>query len=294
MLKYLETFCSKIRFPQVAIQDLSENYIKLCKNEKELENFQELVVYFKENNKKEDYKLIFSKLDLISERSGVNKYSIHMLYLIALSVHTKFLYEREGISSEIYWSSMTDLRAKLVECDELYGIWGTSAGWWEIDFFNLNLIALGRIQYEIIEFDEEYKSGNIIVNQGDKVINMHIPSIGPLLYEDCKASFDMAAEFYKDYFIDRPVIFVCHSWLLYPEHVKFLPKESNIIKFMSFFDIISSEVSTEKLDLWRVFYKDWEKEPIELPRNTTLQRAYADWLLEGNNIGVGQGIFIYN
>lgn len=293
MLNYIETFCNEIRFPGEAIQDLLQNYNELSTKEDCLERFNELVEYFKKNNSKDEYKVIFSKLDEIAKLSGIHNYTIHMLYLIALSIHTRKLYEEKNISYEIYLDSMTDLRAKLMECNELYGVWGTSAGWWEIDFFNLNLIALGRLQYELIPYEGEYTSGIHSLKHGDMVINMHIPSHGPLLYEDCKASFKKAALHFKDYFEGKPVAFVCHSWLLYPEHKEFLPLNSNILKFMSFFDITSSEISEDKSDLWRVFYKDWKKEPIDLPRNTSMQKAYADWLMKGNKIGTGHGVFFY-
>ncbi len=294
MLSYIESFLSEIDFPKEAIEDLIKNYELLSRKDECFSKFNELVNYFKDHNGKEEYQGIFAKLDEIAKQLEMSNYSLHMLYLIALSIHTRELYEKKNLSYDIYLNSMSDLRAKLFECRELHEIWGTAAAWWEIDFFNLNLIALGRLQYELIEFDEDYSNGTHQLNNGDVVINMHIPSLGPLLYEDCQKSFAIAAEFYKEHFIDRPVAFVCHSWLLYPEHKEFLPKGSNILKFMSFFDIFSSEIDDKKEDLWRVFYKDWEKEAKDLPRNTSIQRAYADWLMKGNNIGTGQGVFFYD
>jgi hypothetical protein len=293
MHSYIVTFCNEIRFPEEAIQDLLQNYNELSAKENWLDRFNELVEYFKKNNSKDKHEAIFSQLDEVAKLSGLQNYSVHMLYLIALSIHTRKLYEEKNISFDIYLDSMSDLRAKLMECYELYGVWGTSVGWWEIDLFNLNLIALGRLQFELIPYQGEYTNGTHRLKQGDMVLNVHIPSLGPLLYEDCKASFKKAALYFRDYFKERPVTFVCHSWLLYPEHRLFLPPNSNILKFMSFFDIISSEISEDKSDLWRVFYKDWEKDPIDLPRNTSIQRAYADWLMNGNKIGMGYGVFFY-
>ncbi len=293
MLNYIETFCNEIRFPQEAIKDLQQNYEKLSQNESCLERFHGLVERFKKDSSKNRQKEIFAELDEIGQLTGVHNYSVHMLYLIVLSVYTRELYEEKNISHDTFIDSMSDLRAKLMECKEFDGIWGTNVGWWEIDLFNLSLIALGRLQYELIPYQGEYTKGNHHIKQGDMVLNVHIPSLGPLLYEDCKASFQKAALYFKDRFKDGPVTFVCHSWLLYPEHREFLPPNSNILKFMSFFDITSSEVSEKKSDLWRVFYKDWEKEPIDLPRNTSIQRAYADWLLKGKKIGTGDGVYLY-
>ena len=292
MDNYLVTFCNEIRFPEEATQDLLENYIELRSKENCFARFSELVESFKTYNSN-DYSDIFTELDDIAMLSGLHKYSIHMLYLIALSINTRKLYEEKHISIEIFLDSMADLRAKLMECKELYGVWGTGVASWEIDLFNLNLIALGRLQFELIPYQGEYTKGIHSIKQGDMVLNIHIPSLGPLLYDDCKASFKKAANHFKDFFKEKPVVFVCHSWLLYPEHKEFLPPNSNILKFMSFFDIISSEISENKLDLWRIFYKDWEKDPMDLPRNTSIQRSYADWLMKGNKIGIGSGVFFY-
>lgn len=50
----------------------------------------------------------------------------------------------------------------------------------------------------------------------------------------------------------------------------------------------------EHSDLWRIFYSEYANEPKDLPRNTSLERAYADWLAAGNAIGGGSGFFIYD
>lgn len=293
MQDYIVSFCNEISFPEEAIQDLLQVYNDLSSKEAYFQQFHELVEYFKINNSKESYSGIFEKLDELAKISGIHNFSLHMLYLIALSIYTRELYKEKGISYEIFLDSMSDLRAKLLECKELHEVWGSCVAWWEIDLFNLNLVALGRLQYELIPYEGEYTKGDYHLKQGDMVLNIHIPSLGPLFVEDCKASFRKAAEHFKEYFLDRPVVFVCHSWLLYPEHREFLPQNSNILKFMDFFDIVSSEVNEDKPDLWRVFYKDWDKEPKDLPRNTSIQRAYADWLMKGNKIGMGNGVYIY-
>jgi len=293
MHNYIETFCNDILFPKEAIEDLLHKYNELSAKDDLLKKFNELVEYYPNFNSKEEYDSIFAKLDEIAKLSGIHNYSVHMLYLIALSIHTREIYDERNIPLDVYLASMTDLRAKLMECNELHGVWGTAVAWWEIDLFNLNLIALGRLQYELIPFSGEYTDGKHHLRQGDMVLNVHIPSLGPLLYDDCKESFKKAALHFQDDFKDKPVAFVCHSWLLYPEHNEFLPPNSNILIFMSFFDIISSETSEDKSDLWRVFYKDWEKDPVDLPRNTSIQRAYADWLMKGNKIGMGFGVFFY-
>lgn len=60
---------------------------------------------------------------------------------------------------------------------------------------------------------------------------------------------------------------------------------------MNLFDIYEAYDDEKKQDLWRVYSSAWDKEPDQLPRNTTLQRAYADWMKQGNPVGVGKGVF---
>lgn len=291
MLAYLKEFCQEIDFPEEAIEGLSLAYGQLEKRKESHTKFLELVEYYKEHNEKSEYEGIIGKLDEIAEETGINKFTLHMLYAIALSKHTRFLYEQKGIDDKIFLDTMYDLKAKLMECHQLHDVWGTFVFWWEIDLFNLNLIALGRLQFEVNEFTEDYQGEKYSLKPGDKVLNMHIPSGKPLDCDACKESFIKATEFYREYFADKPVAFMCNSWLLYPAHREFLPKTSNILKFMDFFDIISSKERKDQGYLWRIFYKDWEKEPKDLPRNSSLQRAYADWIMEGNYAGEGIGVF---
>lgn len=295
MGNYLVEFCQEIDFPKEAIAVLESSLGQLEDKSKENNRFLELVEYYKDHNDKKEQEIIISKLNEIAKESGINQYTLHMLYAIALSKHTRVMYEEKGLSNENFLDTMYDLKAKLMECYELHEVWGTAVFWWEIDLFNMNLIAFGRLQFEVIEYageyEGEYKGKTCKLNKGDKVLNMHIPSGKPLNIDECRESFKMAAEFYKDYFVDRPVAFVCTSWLLYPSHREFLPEKSNILKFMDLFHIVSFKIREDKQYLWRIFYKDWEKEAKDLPKNTSLQRAYADWLVKGNPAGEGHGVF---
>ena len=86
----------------------------------------------------------------------------------------------------------------------------------------------------------------------------------------------------------------CGSWLLYPKHYEFLPKGSNILRFMDNFDIVHSWEDPGFGDCWRVFNKNWDGDATALPRSSSLQRAYAEWLENGNNAGEGHGILVYD
>ena len=123
------------------------------------------------------------------------------------------------------------------------------------------------------------------------MINVHIPSCGPLDPEAFKASYAKAAEFYKEEFQDQPLVFVCTSWLLFPAHKEILPEHSNIRAFLSDYDVY--ETNEDNGDLWRIYYGAEEKGFENLPENTGLERAYKKWLVDGHMAGYARGVYLY-
>ena len=69
---------------------------------------------------------------------------------------------------------------------------------------------------------------------------------------------------------------------------------SNIVSFMHDFDIIYSEETSDFDNAWRIYGADGNKPADQLPRNTSIQRAYADWLQNGNKAGWGYGVFLFD
>ena len=154
--------------------------------------------------------------------------------------------------------------------------------------------ALGRMQYEFSEFQgESHTAGGITVKKGDCVLTMHIPSCGPLTKDLREDSYRRAYTFYQKDFPGKPVIFTCSSWLLYPPHDGMLPKSSNVVSFLHDFDPVFS-VETDTFDnAWRIYGADGGKPLDQLPQNTSMQRAYANWLRGGHKAGWGYGIFMF-
>ena len=90
------------------------------------------------------------------------------------------------------------------------------------------------------------------------------------------------------------MLFCCGSWLLYPRHREFLPEKSNILRFLDDFEIVSWAEKENFGDAWRVFGRYSELPVEQLPRDTSLRRAYADWLAAGNKTGDGYGLFLFD
>ncbi|HII79717.1 MAG TPA: DUF5596 domain-containing protein [Methanosarcina sp.] len=60
--------------------------------------------------------------------------------------------------------------------------------------------------------------------------------------------------------------------------------------FMDNFSYIKGYNRKEFTDSWRIFGKDAGKPPVDLPRDTSLQKAFAEYLEKGGTPGVGYGI----
>ncbi|MGN0400549.1 MAG: acyltransferase domain-containing protein [Blautia sp.] len=285
---YLKNFWIEFDYPEEAVESLERDMNKVISCQNVWEIFETYDREYSENIHM-DYGKIFRDLEQSADSCGVSPYTLHLLFLAGLSRKTRKLYRERKIPESIFRDSMKDLYWKLLECYKLYGIWGTFVAEWMPWWFELRRFALGRFQYELIEFEDIYEKNGVSLHPGDKVVQVHIPSAGPLKREEYLKSYKIAAEFYKDVFGNGPVIFFCESWLLFPKHRKFLPETSNILGFMSDYYIYKEEYTNQ--DLWRIFYKDCKKMPKELPEDTRLQRAYKSWLMTGHTGGVGFGIF---
>lgn len=214
-----------------------------------------------------------------------------LVFLEMFSENTLKLYGSSDLdlTEHIFYHTMEDFTIWVNVCKRDYGHWGIKEYYWLQKHLRAELYHLGRMQYHYIKFNKDsYSNKYINVKRDDTVINIHIPE---------GHSFDRATrlESYRiAYKLLKCNIFVCDSWLLYPKHRDFLPRYSNILNFMDDFNIFDSHESTDMSNMWRIFNRRETYIPSELPRNTGLQRAYADWLAAEGVTGSGYGIFYFD
>ena len=246
-----------------------------------------------------------AKVETLEKESGIHKYSLDLLLIIECTLLLKNDYEQKFLEDgrytlEIFYETMKDITYKVRECQDVYGVCGIFVGFWYDGFFDMTRFALGRLQFEMMPL---WLSSPVVVNgckleNGMEVINMHIPSCGPLTPKESDESLAMATEFFKEKFLERPVVFVMSSWLLDENLIALLP-EGNIKEFVARFSILS----TNKLDYfddgWRVFgnawcfdREHWRRQIGTLPRNTRLQKAIFDYLQQGGSFGYGYGVIV--
>lgn len=241
-----------------------------------------------------------NNLDPISDACrevGRSHYPADALYLFMLTAPLKERYKKLGILSEdIYLNSIKDVKWKLLKTHNMDGIWGTSFGHWSAGFFIPKIFGIGRLQFELHHLGMNYAGHGFDLTPDTVVINTHIPASGPLLPELCVESFKRAHEFFRDKFPSGISVFMIESWLMFLKQREFLPSKSNIIKFMDLFEIMATyECDPGSRDeMWRIFGKDAGLPAEQLPRDTGLRRAYADWIQKGGNVGGGYGILFFD
>ena len=290
---YVGNFCREFDYPEPATDVLIRTSRAILENSAAAEIFRRTGRDFLSGRLRNGPEVLDALQDA-ADLTEIHPYTVHLLFYIGLSFPLRERYRQKRIGMDIYRDSMLDLKWKMLECRQVYGIWGSFVAWWFDGFFRLTRFALGRLQYERLPFGREYKGTQGVLKSESPVLNMHIPSCGPLTHEACMDSFQKAYAFYRKDFPEGPIPYMCHSWLLFPEHVRMLPETSRIRHFLSYFEILEWQNEPEGSDLWRIFGRLYDGRPQELPRDTGLRQAYADWLTAGHLPGWGLGLFYFD
>ena len=289
MRAYLEKFFREFAYVPEDAAELLAAYDKVCENGQAMALWQEALDMY-DQELLCDYPRLLELADEAAEAVGLHEYTLELLIYICMSRKLEQRYAERGLNRELFVGAMLDLRYKLEECKAVYGITGSFVASWFGGFYRLTRFALGRLQFEVIDFGDTYEKDGHRLEPDSKVINMHIPRTGgPLDPASCDASFRMAKEFFRGQVAD-PTPFVCHSWLLYPENKNILSETSNTYKFMSRFDIIRTSRDKHGANLWRLFDTK-ETNPDRLPVDTSFRRRYVEYLKNGGKLGSGFGLF---
>ncbi|QHW34735.1 hypothetical protein GZH47_30685 [Paenibacillus rhizovicinus] len=133
----------------------------------------------------------------------------------------------------------------------------------------------------------------LALQQGDNVLNVHIPEGSRMTHDACRESYADAARLFADCFPDQPFnAFVCSSWLLSPEFREWLPVHSNIRQFQSDYHLLPL-ISDETQTLERVFGFGTKLADLpDLKPETSLQRVIYDRLTAGESVHNGCGFIL--
>lgn len=230
-------------------------------------------------------------LQKVSDISGVNRYSVDMVFVLLCARPLRYIYSKNGFGEELFYETMIDTKYKLAECKALHNVWGTFVITWYKGFFTLDRFKLGRLQYD--KFSSPYGAYENYLEEKEMILSCHIPSSGSLDIEDVKDSLRQAYKFYKDIIKDGKLKVVCRSWLLHPELIEKLKPSSNIRKFYDLFKVLDSGDRKENADFWRIFNKEY-REGIadEITPENSLQKTVLEHLQSGGTIGWGFGVIV--
>ncbi len=290
MKSFITTFLEKYNVPEEGQKAVLSAYEILKSHARFLSLLDSF--YEREDNLKD----FLVSLNAVGEETKIANYTVNFVFYLCLAPKMKEEYEKKGIDAQIYEDTLEDLTYKQKECLDTEGIWGIVPADWFYFLFHLRTFALGRLQYVLNEYDgEETKVAGKTVKKGDKIVRIHIPSSGKAFDKEARyASYEKAYHFFKKEFLGKEPLFACDSWLLNPKNEEILGGDSNIVSFMKDFKIVFSYEYPGKENLWRIFGKKAELPPEELPRETRMQRAFADWLLKGNKLGAAEGLFYFD
>jgi len=169
-------------------------------------------------------------------------------------------YAEAGIPEEILIDTLRDIPRWTAEWSNVKGELHLSELGWLEGSMDLRLFKLGRLQF--CRGKAECDVPQYGIKKDDPVLVMHIPADGKLDIDACRASMEMAKEFYAKYFPDYTYkAFTCHSWLLDDSLKAYLPETSNIIRFGELFTKVHADDSDALL---RYIFR-WDTNEMNLP-----------------------------
>lgn len=239
------------------------------------------------SEEKENIELYAAKC--ISESFAVlNKKSplFRLAVILTLAVKVKDKYNKAGISEEIYYDTMSDIKIWSDKCNG-EGLKNCS---WLKNHVSFELFKIGRLQFQLYECTGRtvlYKK--LPFDYGERVVYVHIPEGEKLDKKQCESALKKANEFFRSYFPDfNYSYYFCESWLLFEGNREFMSADSNIVNFMSLFDICYS-VKIDKQAIERIFGKRRLFKKY-YPEKTSLQKRAKQYMLKGKSLGVGVGV----
>ena len=295
MRQFVEAFFQEFDYPADARKQLLAA-LDAVYADKTRARFEALLARYEENMNC-DYPQILADMEVISAEAGISVYTGALLVIMCLSKTLQRYHAEAGFDHEVWHNIMEDLKWKLYECKEVHGVWGTFvAGWFRLHMA-LKIFACGRLQFELIRFGKTYEKNGTVLTPETPVLNVHIPrTMTRLDPESVADAYDRAAAFFRKHFPEEyndTIVFVCHSWLLFPKHLDVLSEKSNLRQFILGFEILEDFVSDDYHEVWRLFDKNYEGDPDALPCDTSLRRTYVNWIKNGEKIGGGYGVRVY-
>ena len=277
------TVCEKLHFPAPAVQALQQA-LAVLEADPALEQAGKL--FLTDTNPSE-------QLQALAEKHAIPFATVTAVCLVQAVPGLLVLYRKKGIDEAICWDTLIDLRCKLIENHSVTGVWGIDPVSWYCRIFSAKILKLGRLEYEPIAYKWDTAYGDVA--KDCPVLNIHIPSCGSLPMEQVLDSLKQAYRFFggRD---GAKMPFICASWMLYPPMCEAVfPTGGNLHNFYRCFQIAEQYADPTNKHFWRIFGQYFDRDTFaNAPTDTSLRRRLLAWMLEGNDMGIGRGAFLFD
>ncbi|MGW2646059.1 acyltransferase domain-containing protein [Streptomyces sp. NPDC001393] len=216
---------------------------------------------------------------------------------VAAAPHTLARHRERGIPPEVSRRTLADLGRQMAAHRRRHGTTGVLSRRWLVRHFRGELYQLGRLQFERARLGQRtapvLAAAGLAAVPGTACLNLHIPDFqGPLTPSACDRSLARAREFFAVHFPEeRPVAALCHSWLLDPQLKRYLPADSNIVRFQDRFRTVREDTEPADTEPVQFVFGDPDLSVAELPARTSVERAVRDHLRAGGHWYIGRGWF---
>ncbi len=156
-----------------------------------------------------------------------------------------------------------------------------------------NLITLaGQVCRIVMTLDKA--EWELVVEDGDEVLSVHISPNGKLDKDAAADSYARARGYFKEVFPEfEPKAFICDSWLLGRELPRFVKDTSNIFAFSSeYYNVPRSGGNEDTLNF--LFKAGPDVDLSTLAENSSLQRGIKEWMMSGKIMYSGKGIRFFD
>ncbi|MEU0432314.1 acyltransferase domain-containing protein [Streptomyces sp. NPDC006290] len=221
----------------------------------------------------------------------------HLYVFIAALPYVRAHHRERGVPEDVSQRTLADLGRHVSVHHRRAGGPGLLFPWWIALHFHGELFQLGRLQFQRALLGRRtaaaVAAAGLDLSPGDACLSLHITDFrGPLSQAACDRSLVLAREFFARHYPDeRHEVAVCTSWLLDPQLKRYLPADSNIIRFQDRFNLECEEPTPDDTVPIGFVFGDPELPLDELPRRNSVERAVVDHLRGGGHWYGGRGWF---
>ena len=170
-------------------------------------------------------------------------YGLNLVYFLAQCEEMYQAFCRRKVPESVFYDCARGLVAEAQACLQAFGAIGVyEVGWFYAVVNRQSVIRIGRLNFGM-EIAGEWCSGGK-VQEGDKILLVHIPAGEELSDAACYRSLRDAERFFLRYYPEFDFkCFVCGSWMLDESLDAFLGEKSNIRNFRKLFTHYRTEES---------------------------------------------------